>query len=80
MDSTPLQIIWSILGAVGVCVLSLIGFGIKKLVTTTFQNTVAVKLLDTHIERLLKGYEKIQKIEEDVNEAHKKIRQIRGSP
>lgn len=79
MDTpTLLHIIWSVFGAVGLAILSFIGWGIKKLVTTTFENTVAIKILDGHIERLVKGYARIDKLENDMNNAHIKIREIKG--
>lgn len=76
-NQTIIQTMWSIFGAMGIALLSFIGWGLKKLVTTTFENTVAIKLLDSHIEKLIKGYAKIEKLETDINQAHSRIRQLK---
>jgi hypothetical protein len=73
-NATLITIIWSIVGAVGTGVLGLIFFGIKKLVTTTIENTIAIQILSGHIEAIIKLSNKIEKLERDVNSAHDKIR------
>ena len=75
MDSqTLITIVWTILGALGTALLALVVWGLKKLITATFENTVQVKLLNQHIEKLLLLPPRVEKIERDLNVAHERIR------
>lgn len=73
---TPLNIIWSILGAIGVAFLGLLVWGIKKLVVTTFENTFAISKLSDKLEKFTEQIELLPKLEKDVGAAHEKIRNI----
>lgn len=78
MDSSTLvTIMWTVMGGVGTSFLGLIFWGIKKLITTTFENTVQIKLLNQHIETLMKLPAKVEKHEKDLNEAHQRIRELK---
>lgn len=59
--------------------MALLGFlvwGIKILITTVFDNTIEIKLLNKHISELVKYYAKTEKLEKDVTEAHNRIRDL----
>jgi hypothetical protein len=56
--------------------LGLIAWGIKSLISTTFENTVQIKLLNQHIVDLLKIPGKVEKLEQDVRVAHDRIREV----
>ncbi len=73
---TPLTILWSILGSIGVMCLGLIAWGLKKLITTTFENTFAINGLNTKLEAFTKQIEMLPKLQRDVGAAHDKIRNI----
>lgn len=71
-----LKIVWSIFGTLGVALLGLIVWGIKKWITTTFENTVALKVLSEKLDNFSKQIETLPKIQRDVSAAHEKIRKI----
>ena len=73
-NPTLVAILWTVLGAFATAFLGLIVWGIKKLITTTFNNTIAVTLLNSHIEELLKLPPKVEKLQADMNEAHRRIK------
>lgn len=75
-EAQSLSILPIILGGVGTIILGLIAWGLKALITTLLQNTFAIKLLTEKIEGLLAGQEKIPKLEQDIHEAHRKIREL----
>lgn len=64
--------------AVGTLLLGLIAWGIKAHIQTTFENTVQIKILNQHIEELLKLKPKVEKIENDLHVAHERIRALNG--
>jgi len=77
MDSqTLVTIMWTVLGAVATAFLGLLFWGVKKLIMTTFENTVQIKILNKHIEELIKLPLKIEKMERDLNIAHDRIRTV----
>lgn len=49
-----MEIIWGILGAIGVALLGFLGWGVKKLIVTTFNNTTQIALLNQTIGVLVK--------------------------
>ena len=51
-------------------------FGIKAMVTATFQNTVAVKLLTSKIDEIVKNQEEIPEMKKDIKELGKSHRKI----
>jgi len=64
------------MGAIATSFLGLLFWGVKKLITTTFENTVQISLLNQHIDQLLKLPVKVEKMEKDLNEAHSRIRTV----
>lgn len=70
------------MGGVATAFLGLIVWGIKKLITTTFENTVQVKILTGQIATLLNLPPQVEKIKSDLNEAHNRIRSLKngGTP
>lgn len=75
-SDTLITIMWTVMGAVATSFLGLLFWGVKKLITTTFENTVQIKLLNQHIDALLMLPLKVEKLDKDVTEAHNKIRGI----
>lgn len=73
---TPLTLVWSILGSIGVAFLGLLVWGIKKLIITTFENTLSINNLGSKLEEFTKQIELIPKLQRDLGAAHDKIRKI----
>lgn len=73
---TLVNIMWGMLGTAGVTFLGLTSYGIKKLIHTVFENTVAIKVLTEKLEDLEKKTEAIPKLEKDVGAAHQKLREV----
>lgn len=71
-----LKIIWTILGTSATGLMGLVIWGLKKLIEVFFENTVQLKLLNQHVEKLLELPPKVEKLERDVSAAHEKIRAI----
>lgn len=67
---------WSISGLLGTALLGMLVWGLKILITTVFDNTVAIKLLNERISELVKYYAKTEKLEQDINIAHQRIRDL----
>lgn len=67
---------WSILAALGTAFLGAIVWGIKKLIIAVFDNTVSLKLLSEKVTQLANGYERMWKVEKDLNELHIKFRNL----
>lgn len=76
-NATLITILWAIVGAVGTSLLGLIVWGIKTLISTVFENTVQVRLLNQHIEELMKLPMKVEKAERDLNNAFNMIRDMK---
>lgn len=72
------SIVWSILGATGIMILGLVSVGVQRLISTVFKNTLAIELLTSQLKDILNAKDKINKLEKDVNEAHKKLRDLGG--
>lgn len=79
MDSqTLITIMWTIVGAVATTFLGLIAWGLKKMIMTTFENTVQIKLLTEKLDTLLKLPPRMEKVEKDITEAHNRIRSLKN--
>lgn len=72
------SIVWSILGATGIMILGLVSVGVQRLISTVFKNTLAIELLTSQLKDILNAKDKINKLEKDINEAHKKLRDLGG--
>lgn len=75
-NATLVTIIWSIIGGIATMLLGLVAWGLKVQITTTFENTVQIRLLNQHIESLLKLPSKVEKLEKDIFVAHKRIKEM----
>lgn len=71
-----LKILWTIGGAIATALLGLIVWGLKELIKAFFANTVQLKLINQHIAELLKLPPQVEKLKQDMNVAHERIRQI----
>lgn len=67
---------WTIVGAVGSMGLALIGWGLKVGISALVDNTLQVKILNSHIETLLKLPPRVDKLEQDLKVAHDRIRTV----
>lgn len=67
---------WGIFGAIGTMLIGMLAWGVKVLITAVFDNTVAIKVLNEKIGELVKYYSRTEKLENDVTEAHNRIRQL----
>lgn len=67
------KIIWGFLGVFGTGALGLLLWGIKQLITATFDNTIQIKTLNEKMGPMLGYLSKIDRIEKEVNDAHLKI-------
>jgi hypothetical protein len=73
-------VMWTVFGAMGTALLGLIVYGIKAQVVATFNNTLSIQKLTDRVDELLRQYERINKMEKDINEAHVKLRQAFQQP
>ena len=73
---TLIHILWSIIGAVGVAALGLLSWGVKRLIATAFENTIQIRMLNQKLEEIIGSIMKINRIEQDLNHAHAKIREL----
>lgn len=71
-----LDLVMILVGGAGTISVGLLAWGLKVLISTVLQNTFAIKLLTQKIEGLLAGHEKLPKMEQDIHEAHRKIREL----
>ena len=65
-----------LVGGGGTIAVGLLAWGLKSLIATVIQNTFAIKLLTERLEGVLLAQEKLLKLEQDVHEAHRKIREF----
>lgn len=63
---TELQILWSIMGALGTAMLSLIGVGIVAQVKATIKNTKELAVVSSQLKAIIEKTDKISKLENDV--------------
>jgi hypothetical protein len=73
---TIIKIVWSLIGSLGVMALGLLSWGIKRLISASFENTIQIRILNGKIADIIGAIGKISKMEQDINHAHKKIREI----
>lgn len=73
-----LEILWGIFGGIGTASLGLIAFGLKKMVSTTIENTIAIKILNEKMTTIVEKLDKIPKLEKDLSAAHDKLRNLNG--
>jgi hypothetical protein len=83
MDVTTLLI--AIISSVGTLILGLLSWSIQRHITSTNQNTIAIAVLTNQmstlsleIERMREAFYRLDRAEKDLNEAHKKLREIQG--
>jgi len=75
-DKASLDLVMVLLGGAGTISVGLLAWGLKSLISTVIQNTFAIKLLTEKINGLFLAEEKLLKLEHDVHEAHRKIREV----
>ncbi len=74
-----LKLVWIILGGAGVVVLGLLSWGVKSLISVSFENTIEIRILNKKIDDIVAAVVKINKLEQDLNHAHSKIRELNES-
>lgn len=65
-----------LVGGASTITLGLVAWGLKSLISTVIQNTFAIKLLTEKIGGLVDTVQKLPKLEQDIHEAHHKIREL----
>jgi hypothetical protein len=75
-NATLVTIMWGMLGAAATAALGLFVWGVKALVTTTFENTVQIKILNSNFEKFMNLPAKMEKFETDLKVAHDRIREV----
>ena len=75
-DSSLIRIMWAMLGTFGVTFLGLLAWGIKKMITTLFENTLAIRGLTIQVTTLNQSHAELNKLSKDMNVAHGRIREL----
>ena len=77
-DSSLIRIMWGMFGTFGVTSVGLLAWGIKKMISTLFQNTLAIQSLTLQIATLNASHAEINKLSRDMNIAHSRIRELQN--
>jgi hypothetical protein len=72
-QATIVIIILSVSGAIGTTLLGAIGWGVKTLITTTFENTMALRDLSEKVVILTIGYDKLHELERQLNDLQRHV-------
>jgi len=76
-SQTLLTILWTIIVSIGAALLGLGVWAVKKLIVIIFENTVQIKILNKHIDEIMRALSRVDKMGKDISEAHAKIREIK---